>query len=322
MTATAGAVVAVMRVDEAPLATPGEATALIAGAQRAPHPTGGLGTVGQERLDDQRQRVDVRGAREPVDRSRGTTLPVGVGAELGTSGVERDEQRRADLGGNPGVDHHRTVVLRVRAQVLLEHLTVRQLDLLPAQGQAGGRFGSRRATGILRPRAGIDRLHPTWLGGHPDGCSPRKEPTMRHRLIPTMLLTVAATIGLAFAVSPAGAAPTGAKNAFTGSADCGSAGQFTFVVNSANGQGQGTQNNGNQAEFTPAHLIGTHQVFHPTQFDLTFTFTPVNGPSQSFTNTDSRRNQTGDTVCSISGAQTDPAGNTFSLSGTVEGWIS
>src|SRR5205807_2824662 len=134
-----------------------------------------------------------------------------------------------------------------------------------------------------------------WEGTQTD--APQKEPMMRNRLIPTVLFTLAATVGLAAASGPAGAAPTGAKNAFTGQADCGPAGQFTFVVNSANGQGRGTQNNGNQAEFTPAHLIETHQVFHPTQFDLTFTFTPKSGPSQSFTNTDSRPNQTGNTLC-------------------------
>ena len=145
---------------------------------------------------------------------------------------------------------------------------------------------------------------------------------MRNRFLLTLLLSVAATAGSVLAVSPATAAPTGAKNAFMGTADCGADGQFTFVVNSANGQGQGTENNGNQATFTPAHLIETHQVFHPTQFDLTFTFTPFNGSSQSFTNTASRPNQTGDTDCTISGSQTDPAGNTFSLSGTVTGWIS
>jgi hypothetical protein len=62
-------------------------------------------------------------------------------------------------------------------------------------------------------------------------------------------------------------------------------------------------------------------VFHPTAFDLTFTFTPPSGPSQSFTNTAFRPNQTGTTMCDISGSQTSPQG-TFSLSGTVQGWIS
>jgi hypothetical protein len=144
---------------------------------------------------------------------------------------------------------------------------------------------------------------------------------MRHRGIPTLLVTLAALAGLCIAVGPAGAAPTHAKNAFFGAADCGSAGRFTFVVNNANGQGQGTENNGNQALFAPAHLIETHQVFHPTAFDLTFTFTPPTGPSQSFTNTAARPNQTGTTTCDISGSQSSPEG-TFSLSGSVQGWIS
>src|SRR5690242_2951166 len=72
---------------------------------------------------------------------------------------------------------------------------------------------------------------------------------MRHRSIPTVLFAVAVMAALCVAAGAAGAAPTGAKNAFTGVADCGDAGQFTFVVNNANGQGQGTENNGNQALF-------------------------------------------------------------------------
>jgi hypothetical protein len=63
-------------------------------------------------------------------------------------------------------------------------------------------------------------------------------------------------------------------------------------------------------------------VFHPTAFDLTFTFTPAGGSPQSFTNTDARPNQVGNVTCAISGSQTDPAGDTFSLSGNVTGWIS
>jgi hypothetical protein len=144
---------------------------------------------------------------------------------------------------------------------------------------------------------------------------------MSRRAISTLLLTLALTAGLCIAAGAASAAPTGAKNALIGTADCGAAGHFTFVVNSANGQGQGTENNGNQAQFAPAHLIETHQVFHPVMFDLTFTFTPVNGPTQSFTNTASRPNQTATTTCTISAMQSSPQG-TFSLSGTVQGWIS
>jgi hypothetical protein len=60
-------------------------------------------------------------------------------------------------------------------------------------------------------------------------------------------------------------------------------------------------------------------VFHPTAFDLNFTFTPASGEPQSFTNTDTRPHKTGDVTCTISGTQTDPQGDTFSLSGMVTG---
>ena len=69
----------------------------------------------------------------------------------------------------------------------------------------------------------------------------------------------------------ASADPNGAKNAFAGTANCGSAGSYQFVVNSANGQGQWAMNNGaNQGEWAPAHLSPGNGVFHPTAFDLTF----------------------------------------------------
>ena len=122
-------------------------------------------------------------------------------------------------------------------------------------------------------------------------------------------------------MAAAGAAPSNAKNAFIGTAHCGAAGSYTLVVNNANGQGAGTNNNGNQAEFAPAHLTPGHLVFHPTTFDVTFTFTPASGPPQSFTNTDSRKNQAGDTTCVISGSQTDGVGDTFSVSGSVIGTL-
>jgi hypothetical protein len=131
----------------------------------------------------------------------------------------------------------------------------------------------------------------------------------------------AVVAGASMVAGPALAAPTNAKNAFHGTANCGTAGTFSFVVNSANGQGQGTMNNGNQAEWTPAHLTGG-LVFHPTVFNITFTFTPPGGPPMSFTNTDSRPHQTGDVTCTVSGSQTDPEGGTFSLSGSVMGRIS
>jgi hypothetical protein len=63
-------------------------------------------------------------------------------------------------------------------------------------------------------------------------------------------------------------------------------------------------------------------VFHPSVFDLTFTFTPKGGTAQSHTNTDSRKNGNVTVMCRISGSQTDSAGDTFPLSGSVSGWIS
>ena len=148
---------------------------------------------------------------------------------------------------------------------------------------------------------------------------------MRKLLVQTCIAAGVVAGALAIAAPAASAAPTGAKNAFAGFAMCGEAGSFPFVVNNANGQGQGAQNNGqNQAEWAPAHLLnGSNGIFHPTAFNLTFTFTPAQGPPPPpFTNTDVRAHQTGDVTCQITGSQTDNEGNTFSLSGTVTGWIS
>ena len=71
--------------------------------------------------------------------------------------------------------------------------------------------------------------------------------------------------------------------------------------------GQGHENAGVEVMKTEiVTVIGTNEIFHPTAFDITFTFTPVSGPSQSFTDTSSRPNQTGNLTCQISGSQTDP----------------
>ena len=119
----------------------------------------------------------------------------------------------------------------------------------------------------------------------------------------------------------ASADPTGSKGSFTAWATCDNGLSVPIVVNSANGQGAGSQNN-NTAEWSPAHVIGRPLVFHPTVFNLTFTFTPAGGPPQSFPQQDSRNPGKSQTTCSIAGSQTDHAGDTFSLSGTVAGWLS
>jgi hypothetical protein len=127
-------------------------------------------------------------------------------------------------------------------------------------------------------------------------------------------------LGLVFAAA-ASADPTGSKNAFTATATCDNGMTVPIVVNNANGQGAGTEN-GTQAEWAPAHVIGSSAIFHPTVFDLTFTFTPAGGTPETFVQQDSR--QTGKTkvTCSLYGSQSDPAGDTFVLTGNVSGWLS
>jgi hypothetical protein len=146
---------------------------------------------------------------------------------------------------------------------------------------------------------------------------------MRKALVRSLLVAAGAASMVGMLAGPAGADPAGAKNAFVGTATCPGVGTFTIVVNSANGQGSGTQNNGNQAEWAPAQLSPGNGVFHPTAFnDLTFTFTPAGGPSISYTNNDVRPNQTGTVKCTINGSKTDSAGDTFSVNGGVTGFIS
>ncbi|HEY7268913.1 MAG TPA: hypothetical protein VH951_03720 [Dehalococcoidia bacterium] len=115
--------------------------------------------------------------------------------------------------------------------------------------------------------------------------------------------------------------PSGSKNSFSFPATCD--GQtVNFVINNANGQGAGAQDN-DTAPFAPAHVDGTNQLFHPTVFDLTFTFTPPSGPSQSFTDTDAMKNPKTPVTCTINyTAPPDADGNVFSLSGTVQGFFS
>jgi hypothetical protein len=140
---------------------------------------------------------------------------------------------------------------------------------------------------------------------------------MRTRKLLAVMSVFAGTLVLA---GQAFADPGGSKNSLTFPVQCGDR-SMKFVVNSANGQGSGAQDQ-NTAPFTPALVVGTNEIFHPTTFDLTFTFTPSGGKPQSFTDTASRKNQTGDVTCSIDFSQTDPRGNTFAINGTVIGWIS
>jgi hypothetical protein len=133
---------------------------------------------------------------------------------------------------------------------------------------------------------------------------------------------VLAAVLVAFVLAASASAdPTGSKNAFRATATCDNGMTVPIVVNSANGQGAGSENN-TTAEWSPAHVIGSNLVFHPTVFDLTFTFTPADGsPAESFPQVDSRNTGMTQTTCDLSGSQTNPFG-TFSLTGSVSGWLS
>jgi len=104
---------------------------------------------------------------------------------------------------------------------------------------------------------------------------------------------------------PAGADPTGAKNSLVFPAQCG-AHSLDVVVN-----GNG--------EWTPAHVLGTNQVFQPVAFDVTFTFTPTGGQTMTETDVTEKRgfNQPTET-CTIDASFTAPDG-VFTISGTVVG---
>jgi hypothetical protein len=131
------------------------------------------------------------------------------------------------------------------------------------------------------------------------------------------VITVAAA--LAVAAPSAFADPTGSKNSLVFPATCNGT-SYTFVHNSANGMGSGSQNQ-NTAPFSPVLVVGSNAVFHPTKFDLTFTFS-FNGMTQSFLDTNTMRNARTPVTCTINFTQTFPDGSSLSLNGTVWGFFS
>jgi hypothetical protein len=143
---------------------------------------------------------------------------------------------------------------------------------------------------------------------------------MKKALARLCLITIGGAAALGFVAGPAAADQTAAKYAFTAHADCNNGMSVDIVVNNANGQGQGT-NNGTQAPWAPAHVIGSTQVFHPTAFDATFTFTSSEG-SQSFQLDTTRKNQAGDVVCHVHGSKGDGMGDTISVDGMITGTLS
>ena len=117
-----------------------------------------------------------------------------------------------------------------------------------------------------------------------------------------------AVLALAVFAPAASADPLKAKNSLTFPATCDN-GQTVQVVVNGNG------------EFSPAHVVGTTAVFVPQAFDLTFEFTPPGGPTETETDTASKRNVHGDLVtCSFDVTQSFPEG-TSRFFGTATGFF-
>jgi hypothetical protein len=117
-------------------------------------------------------------------------------------------------------------------------------------------------------------------------------------------------IVLAVFAQAASADPVNAKKSSPFIANCG--GPNLMVVVNGNG------------EFTPAHVIGSTAVFIPTAFDLTFSFTPIGGATESETDTSAKTHQPSNAVTvdlpAALNTFTSPEG-TFTISGTVTGFF-
>jgi hypothetical protein len=132
---------------------------------------------------------------------------------------------------------------------------------------------------------------------------------MRTTVKTTLVTAVAAAAAMVLLpATSASAAPTNAPNRLVGTADCGSDGTFSFVVNSGNAQG---------TTWNPAFVTrsdGARGIFHPASVDLTFT-----SPFGSETQVASKPTAPGPVTCSISG--TPVAFPEATLTGTVTGTI-
>jgi hypothetical protein len=111
---------------------------------------------------------------------------------------------------------------------------------------------------------------------------------------------LAFTVGTAFA-------DVGGPNPTTGTADCGSAGTFTFLVGGNNGMGMSTRWN---PAFLTSTTSGQRFLFIPAELNLTFTT-----PAGSFTSDEVKGNAPSSVACTIASTPNPQ----FSLSGTVRG---
>jgi hypothetical protein len=125
-----------------------------------------------------------------------------------------------------------------------------------------------------------------------------------HNSLRVALVSVAAAMLAALPVTTAVAAPTNAPNMLSGTADCGSDGAFTFVVNT----GRSEANTWSPAFVTRSD--GATALFIPSSLNLTFTF-----PEGSDTSTVAKHMAPGPVSCEISATPFPGA----SLTGTVTG---
>jgi hypothetical protein len=129
---------------------------------------------------------------------------------------------------------------------------------------------------------------------------------MTRTLRAALLAIGAATLALTTPAATAAAAPTNAPDQLSGTADCGSAGSFDFVVNS----GRANANTWSPAFITATD--GSTGLFIPASFDLTFT-----SPFGTDTEQTSKATAPGPVTCEISASPEEG----FSLTGTVTGRI-
>ena len=143
-------------------------------------------------------------------------------------------------------------------------------------------------------------------------------PICQHAKGPLSSPAAALSALVSFAPS-ASADPINAKNAFQFTASCGGQ-SVSFVVNSANGQGQGAQRNDQTGGFSPGLVVGSNEVLTPTAEHLIFTFTLPDGQTFSFPKNIEKHQQVHETVtCVLDVHQPQPDGSTFSITGTVSG---
>ena len=117
-------------------------------------------------------------------------------------------------------------------------------------------------------------------------------------------------IVLAVFAESASADPVNAKKSAVVTLDC----NGTPVVLSVNGNG----------EWTPGHVLGSSAVLIPTAFNITASFTPTGGTTETETDTSAKHRQPSSAVtCEVPAALNTFTSHegTFTLSGTVTGFF-